>query len=1241
MANNNSDLQTKTTVPDGESSQTTNSVPDNSDSQITDTKKWTFIGIREKLILLFLVVKILPMVLLAFIAWRALVQLGNTLQDASVNDSREALVDMAVENIERISTNTAQKVAEFLYDRDADIAFLAGGCAHLAPDGDISAERLERFLKDYSDNKARLVRRPGNWKVAPDGMSWVQTDPYTVPQEKGKRSVNKENEDTVDGATFSYRPPYGYGDSRQNFIPIPLYDEIAYIDKDGKQIAKYINPQSTKKRHPFTKELVSVADPKNTYVRAENYFGELKKLGKDGIYVSDVIGAYVPCRFVGMYTPNFMASKKIDAKIAELEKDGKDAELVWNLRVLNAELKNEGEKFNSKSPINAKIRAEIDRRLGKGEIWEIKSKNIEQTSETLKELGLAELGEAITKIPFKPEEEAYAGAENPLGIRFEGIVRWAKPVLNGKTGEVNGWITFALNYDHVLDIIDHITPTSQRYCELSDAFDGNYAFIWDYQCRSIVHPRHHSMYGFNPETGKPETPWLEKTLYDSMIEAGYKREDWQDYIATLKDYEPWTGDTDSLAFQSRSKKPAPELTKLGLVGLDGRYLNNAPQCTGWMDLTRDGGSGSLFILWSGVYKLQTVAAVPYYTGQYSPESRGNRIGFGFVAVGTGIDDFIRPADTMGDKLTKMVNSNLASTSAQLIIATVILSVIVVFIAIWMASYLSNRLQWLIHGISHFRSGNRHFRFQTDRKDEFGQLADSFDDMAENIVHSVHSPLVITDKNLNIIYANDYALTITGHKTLNDIIGKAYPEKGIYPFGSEFCPITALRNDSGKAKVFCEERSGRYIQGTANYFKDVQGRVIGYIITSSDVTDLSKKQIELEQATVVAEAASRHKSDFLARMSHELRTPMNAILGMNNITQSKIRNIAGNSDIAELGGYLEQLKNSSNHLLSLLNDVLDISKLETGSIELLEKPLNIFELLKEVEGVLRLNGAGKKLSLTVKFAEFTPSYFVADGLRLRQVLNNLLDNAVKFTPESGSVEFIVERKDRSDGKALLLFTVRDSGVGIAPEVLETIFQPFEQVNARQNVSGSSGSGLGLPIAQKILKLFGSEMHVQSKIGKGSEFSFSLWLREDENSKQLTTQDVKGLFSGQTALVIDDVFINRMVLVALLKEAGFKTEEAKDGAEGLLKFANSPENSIDIVFMDIQMPVMNGYDSAASIRQLGRADAKTVPIVAISANAFQEDIDKSLISGMNSHYAKPIKMDALSSILMQYCKTKKQP
>ncbi len=401
------------------------------------------VGIREKLIIIFLLAKVLPLILLAAIAWRALVVLGTVLRETSVTDSKEALTSLAVENIERISTDAAQKVAEFLYQRDADIIFLAKYCENFQFDNPESMRNLsEEFLADFCEVRFNPIRRHGNWKIADNGMSWVQTDPHFPPKEMKKRSVNAENEVAIDGASFRYRPPYGFGDSQENFIRVPLYDEIALLDRSGRQIAKYVSPRSTKKRFPFRKELLDISDSKNTFVKAERYFEELPKLGQDDIYVSDVIGAYVPSRFIGMYTPDYMASKRIDAKILDIEggSDGKIIELSWKLRVLNAELKNEENKFNSRLDYNKKIYEEIDRRLGKGQTWKIGHKSLRQVSDELRSLGFSELAEDILNIPFKPEEEAYAGAENPLGIRFEGIVRWAKPVF-GDNDEVKGYVT--------------------------------------------------------------------------------------------------------------------------------------------------------------------------------------------------------------------------------------------------------------------------------------------------------------------------------------------------------------------------------------------------------------------------------------------------------------------------------------------------------------------------------------------------------------------------------------------------------------------------------------------------------------------------------------------------------------------------------------------------------------------------------------------------------------------------------
>ena len=1219
------------------------------------------IGIREKLISIFLLVKILPLILLAYIAWQSLVSLGTVLRKTSVIDSQEALTAMAVENIERISTDAAQKVAEFLYQRDGDISFLAKHCGYLLTDGEVSNEQIENFFADFGESQHRHVRLHGHWTVAEDGMSWVQTHPYIPPTETKKRSVNTENEDTVKGATFHYRPPHGFGDSPDRYVKVPLYDEIALLDKNGKQLVKYVTPHSTKKRFPFPKELLDVSDPKNTFVRAEHYVKELPKLGKDGIYVSDVIGAYVPSRFIGMYTPNYLASRRIDAKIAALEAaaEGKITEMTWKLRVLNAELKHEEEKFNSHlDHTNKKIRDEINRRLGKEQTWKIVEKSIEQVARELETQGFPKLAKEIQNIPFHPQEEAYAGAENPLGIRFEGIIRWATPILDDH-GNVQGYVTFALNHDHLMEMIDHITPIPERFTELSDAFNGNYAFVWDYQCRSIVHPRHHSICGYNPETGKPETPWLESTLYIDMIKKGFKRDDWLDYIATLTDYAPFAPNPevvryvrpdgseysagytkkdidpdhpDAVQVRVPVKVPAKELTAAGLVGLDGRYLNNAPQCTGWMDLAKDGGSGSLYILWSGLYKLNTAAAIPYYTGKYSPDVRGNRCGFGFIAIGAGIDDFSRPAEKMGDRLSKMVDENVRHTTAYLIVTTIILSIIVIFIAIWMASYLSYRLKVLIDGITRFHRGDRNFRFTTHILDEFGHLANSFNGMAESIVRSVHTPLVITDLDLNIIYANEQCLDVMGANTPDDVVGQSYRVKSIYGYSSEHCPITALR--CGKeARVLYLKKTDKFLQGIANYFTDERGVHRGYLITSNDVTELSLKQAELQQAKEEAEQASRHKSHFLWRMSHELRTPMNAMIGFNDILQSRIGTIQQGNDHQDLNNYLSLLKRSSLDLLGLLNDILEASNLESNTVELVNKPLDLLAMLEEISEGTRQSCDAKQLTFVAHIDQLALMHFLTDGPRLRQVISNLLNNAVKYT-KLGQIDFIVRKKDHKDGKALLSFTVRDTGIGIPHDIIERIFHPFEQAETEET-GGISGSGLGLAIVQKVLALFDSRIVVHSEPGKGSEFSFDVWLRECKEADKVEIKDIQRRFTGRKALVVDDVRLNRLVLVNLLQEAGFTADEAKNGEEGVKMFEQSPENAYSIIFMDIQMPVMDGYKAATTIRALSRQDAKTIPIVTISANAFKEDIDKSLANGMNAHFAKPLQKDVLAEILMCYC------
>jgi CheY-like chemotaxis protein len=316
----------------------------------------------------------------------------------------------------------------------------------------------------------------------------------------------------------------------------------------------------------------------------------------------------------------------------------------------------------------------------------------------------------------------------------------------------------------------------------------------------------------------------------------------------------------------------------------------------------------------------------------------------------------------------------------------------------------------------------------------------------------------------------------------------------------------------------------------------------------------------------------------------------------------------------------------------LNDILEASNLESDTVTLIEKPLKLNVMLDEISMGMKPICDDKKLEWATEF-RFKSNHFMADGLRLRQALSHLLDNAVKFSPEGGKVTFAVEQKSSKNGKVLMVFTVRDTGVGIPIDKIATIFNPFEQAEEGKY---TSGSGLGLSIVRKILELFDSRLDVHSKEGKGSEFSFEIWLRERKSANNVDFDSFKGRFTGQKALVVDDVRINRVVLVNFLKEAGFATDEAEDGKVGAEMFENSPENTYSVIFMDIQMPVMDGWESAIAIRHLPREDAKTVPIVTISANAFDLDVKKSMECGMDSHYAKPVQKEVLAEIFARFCK-----
>jgi CheY-like chemotaxis protein len=389
----------------------------------------------------------------------------------------------------------------------------------------------------------------------------------------------------------------------------------------------------------------------------------------------------------------------------------------------------------------------------------------------------------------------------------------------------------------------------------------------------------------------------------------------------------------------------------------------------------------------------------------------------------------------------------------------------------------------------------------------------------------------------------------------------------------------------------------------------------------------------------ANIANMHKGEFLARMSHEIRTPMNAIIGITKIVLNKLDSVAGEEEeLAEIESQMQQIETSSQHLLGLLNDILDISKIDADKMEISADKLDIIKIIRTVDGIIRPRCDDKHLTFNVNVGVIEPQALVGDQLRLRQVLINLLGNAVKFTPQYGSVDFTVEKLGSEAGDSIIRFTIEDTGIGISDDVKEKIFAPFEQAASR--ISGSSGgTGLGLSISRRIVELMGGQIEVSSTVGKGSVFTFTIRMKEitDVVVGDVKYVDAIGKFENHRALVVDDIEVNRIVVSGLLEETGIEIEEAEDGKEAVDKFIASPDGWYDIIFMDVHMPKMDGYEATEAIRAAkNRDDAHTVTIAALTANAFKEDMDKAKASGMDVHIAKPVDADRLVEVLFERLK-----
>ena len=391
-------------------------------------------------------------------------------------------------------------------------------------------------------------------------------------------------------------------------------------------------------------------------------------------------------------------------------------------------------------------------------------------------------------------------------------------------------------------------------------------------------------------------------------------------------------------------------------------------------------------------------------------------------------------------------------------------------------------------------------------------------------------------------------------------------------------------------------------------------------------EINEKNRELQVIAKEAESAAEAKSEFLSRMSHDIRTPMNAIMGLTHLALEE-------DDIAQIKKYLHNIEVSTNFLLGLINDILDMSKIEHGDLKLKDDLFPRDEFVNSIDTVIGPLMREKNINFVIQVPEDVECIRV-DRLRFSQIFFNLLSNAAKFTPTGGTVEFISELLEKKENKVKLRFRVKDDGIGMSEEFQKHLYDPFSQ--ERSKIGDTvRGTGLGLPIVKSLVDIMGGDIQVESQLGKGTEFIVDLTVEIAEKEEQ--EQQAKGSLENlkdARILLVEDNEINIYVAQLILEKAGCLVEVARDGKQAIEQFTNSEEGYYKAILMDVRMPVMNGIEATREIRALSRKDAKTIPVIAMTADAFDEERKQTLDAGMNYHLSKPINPQILYNVLSGY-------
>ena len=516
------------------------------------------------------------------------------------------------------------------------------------------------------------------------------------------------------------------------------------------------------------------------------------------------------------------------------------------------------------------------------------------------------------------------------------------------------------------------------------------------------------------------------------------------------------------------------------------------------------------------------------------------------------------------------------------------------------------------------------------------------DLDENIVIPYRDfGMVFADENIEL--EKEYTFTSLFYMYINKNVVEEDRE-GMYMFTDKDILMQYLKENGTYTRIYRifrdnREQYARMRITKADKGEDLRYIVFGFGVADKEVREEQERQRVLRDALTQAELASKAKTSFLFNMSHDIRTPMNAIIGFTDLALGHL------DDNKLIEDYLGKIKSSGNQLLGIINGILDMSRIESGKMVIDEEECSLSKIIYELRDILQADVDSKNINFVCNTNEIKHDVIRCDRVRINQILMNCLGNAIKFTPEGGTVSINVsESNHTSDNYASYNFVIKDTGIGMSRDFLEHIFEPFEREKT-STVSGVQGTGLGMAITKNLVDMMGGTINVLSELGVGTEFVISLGFKfdndiqinntgeEDIESQDISIKDVR-------VLVVEDNDLNREIMSAVLLQAGAIVDKAENGLVAVDKVMASSKGDYDIILMDIQMPVLNGYEATRRIRYMTEIEKSTIPIIAVSANAFEEDRKKSIGMGMNSHISKPINANNMIETVYKILKPHKK-